>query len=134
MLQYADKFKYFPIRNLCLLVLSLAFFAPLRLHQIICFHEKNTIVFFICLRLQSLQAQEFIPLWTKGKMPNSKGMNLKDSIANERIYQVGTPGMYAYFPSQQENRGAAVVICPGGGYERLAYIISGAQLANGLIR
>jgi acetyl esterase/lipase len=78
----------------------------------------------------TLQAQEFIPLWPQGKMPNSKGLNLKDSIANERIYQVGTPGMYAFFPSQQENRGTAVVICPGGGYERLAYVISGTSLAK----
>lgn len=75
-------------------------------------------------------AQEFIPLWPKGKMPNTKGMKLKDSIANERIYQVGTPGMYSFFPSVQENKGAAVVICPGGGYERLAYVISGTQLAK----
>lgn len=73
---------------------------------------------------------EFIPLYAKGKMPNSKGMNLKDSIANERIYRVGTPGMYAFFPSAQENKGAAVLICPGGGYERLAYVISGTQLAK----
>jgi acetyl esterase/lipase len=73
---------------------------------------------------------EFIPLYPKGKMPNSKGMNLKDSIANERIYRVGTPGMYAFFPSSQENKGAAVLICPGGGYERLAYVISGIQLAK----
>lgn len=73
---------------------------------------------------------EFIPLYPKGKMTNSNGMNLKDSIANERIYRVGTPGMYAFFPSAQENKGAAVLICPGGGYERLAYVISGIQLAK----
>ncbi len=79
---------------------------------------------------QMLQAQDFIPLWPQGKMPNSKGLYLKDSIANERIYQVGMPGMYAFFPSQQENRGAAVLICPGGGYQRLAYVISGTQLAK----
>jgi len=75
-------------------------------------------------------AQDFIPLWPKGKMPNSKGLKLKDSIANERIFKVGTPGFYAFFPSAQENKGAAVVICPGGGYERLAYVISGTQLAK----
>ncbi len=75
-------------------------------------------------------SQEFIPLWEKGKMPNSKGIELKDDIRNERIYTVGTPGFYAFFPSQQENKGAAVLICPGGGYERLAYIISGTQLAK----
>lgn len=77
-----------------------------------------------------VQAQEFIPLWPEGRMPNSKGLKLQDSITNERIFQVGTPGMHAFFPSQSENKGAAVVICPGGGYERLAYVISGTQLAK----
>ena len=28
---------------------------------------------------------EFIPIYPKDKMPNSKGINLKDSIANESI-------------------------------------------------
>lgn len=84
---------------------------------------------FLCIA-GNAPAQEFIPLWEKGKMPNSKGMNLPDDIRNERIYQVGTPGFYAYFPSIQENKGAAVVICPGGGYERLAYIIAGHQIAK----
>lgn len=73
---------------------------------------------------------EFIPLYPKGKMPNSKGLDISDSIANERIYRVGTPGMYAFFPSSGENKGAAILICPGGGYERLAYVISGTQLAK----
>lgn len=73
---------------------------------------------------------QFIPLYAPGAMPNSKGIALTDSIANERIYRVGMPGLYAFFPSAQENKGAAVLICPGGGYERLAYVISGVQLAK----
>ena len=84
----------------------------------------------LCLGMRVSHAQQFIPIWPDGSMPNSKGMHLKDSIANERVYQVGTPGMYAFFPSETENKGAAVLICPGGGYERLAYIISGWQLAK----
>lgn len=87
-------------------------------------------VVITAISILTSKAQEFIPLWPARKMPNSKGLNLKDSIANERVYRVGTPGMYAFFPSQQENKGAAVVICPGGGYERLAYVISGTQLAK----
>ena len=86
-------------------------------------------LFFIPLFL-SATAQEFIPIWEKGKMPNSRGLNLPDSIANERIYQVGTPGLYLFETSQAENKGAAVVIVPGGGYARLAYQISGFQLAK----
>lgn len=89
------------------------------------------ISFLVLLAISNLAfAQDFLPLWPKGKMPNSKGLPIKDSIANERIYQVGTPGMYVYLPSVQENNGAAVVICPGGGYSRLAYMISGVQLAK----
>lgn len=75
-------------------------------------------------------SQEFIPLWEKGKIPNSKGLELMDDIRNERVYQVGTAGFYAFFPSNQENKGAAVLICPGGGYERLAYLIAGHQFAK----
>ena len=89
----------------------------------------SVILFLVSLPL-AVSAQEFIPLWEKGKMPNSKGMELKDDIRNERIYQVGNPGFYAFFPSQQENKSAAVLICPGGGFQHLAYIISGTQLAK----
>ncbi len=87
-------------------------------------------VFVLILSWQTVHAQEFIPLWDKDKMPNSRGIRLEDKIENERIHQVGTPGMYAFFPSSQENKGAAVIICPGGGYSHLAYIISGTQLAK----
>jgi acetyl esterase/lipase len=92
--------------------------------------QITLILLFFCLGAFQTSAQEFIPLWPEKKMPNTKGLAVKDSIANERIYKVGTPGMYAFFPSAQENKGAAVIICPGGGYERLAYIISGWQLAK----
>lgn len=84
------------------------------------------------LSLGALQCfgQDFLALWPKNNIPNSKHLPLADSIANERIYRVMTPGMYAFFPGKQENKGAAVVICPGGGYERLAYVVSGLQLAK----
>lgn len=88
------------------------------------------IVIALCQVSSVAAAQEFIPIWPKGNIPNSKHLKLTDSIANERVYRVMNPGMYAFFPGTQENKGAAVVICPGGGYERLAYIISGFQLAK----
>lgn len=91
---------------------------------------KIILLIVAVLTLQQSYAQEFVPLWSEARMPNSKGLKLRDSIANERIYQVGTPGFYAYFPSATENKKAAVLICPGGGYERLAYVISGTQLAK----
>lgn len=75
-------------------------------------------------------AQTTIKLWTKGQMPNSKGLVIKDSIANERQYVVGCPNMEVYTPSKEENRGFAVLIIPGGGYVRLAHVVSGSQIAR----
>ena len=84
----------------------------------------------LVLGCQAVSAQEFIPLWDKGSMPNSRGLALDERVENERIQQVAAPGMYAFFPSSQDNTGAAVLICPGGGYAHLAYVISGTQLAK----
>jgi acetyl esterase/lipase len=92
---------------------------------------KSVILYFVFLLLaSSVHAQEFVPIWEKGKMPDSKGLVVTDSIANERVYRVGNPGMYVFRPSIAENKHAAVLIIPGGGYVRLAYQISGWQLAK----
>jgi len=42
------------------------------------------IIALLLLISAKADAQEFIPLWPKGKMPNTKGLQLKDSIVNER--------------------------------------------------
>ena len=78
----------------------------------------------------SVNAQELITIWPKGKVPNSKGLLLKDSISNERVYRVAAPVMYAFFPSKDDNCGAAVLIFPGGGYTHLAMNLGGFQLAK----
>lgn len=86
----------------------------------------SVLLLFTC----GARAQDFIPLWPVGKMPDSKGLHLKDSIVNERAYQVSVPGMYAFFPSKDDNCGAAVVIYPGGGYSHIALNLGGFQLAK----
>lgn len=88
------------------------------------------VALMLCLGTSGLIAQDLIPLWPNGKMPNSKGLTQSDSIANERIFVVGVPKIRAFFPSSSENKGAAVLICPGGGYVRIAYVTSGLQLAK----
>jgi acetyl esterase/lipase len=94
--------------------------------------EMKKIIFFISLILfsQYLIAQEFIPLWPEGKKLNWNGRIVTDSLYNERIWRVGAPGIYAFLVPQAENKGTSVVICPGGGYERLSHIYSGFQIAK----
>ncbi len=75
-------------------------------------------------------AQPYLALWPEGKMPNTRGLILTDSLADERVYQVGTPGVYAFLAPDSLNTGTAVVICPGGGYARLAYQGGGVNMAR----
>lgn len=90
----------------------------------------SVLLLLLLFAVLPIKAQDFIPLWSKGKMPNSKGLALKDSISNERLMQVGNPGIHVFLTSKQENKGAAVLIIPGGGYHHLAYEVSGNTLAK----
>ncbi len=75
-------------------------------------------------------SQDIVPLYPAGKMPNSKGVEVKEDIRDERIFTVGTPAIRVFLPSVEENKGVGVLICPGGGYARLAYMASGTTLAK----
>ncbi len=91
---------------------------------------KSIATLIAMLFVLGLSAQEKIYLWDEGKMPNSRGLELKDSIANERVYQVAHPWMEYFAAPAGKNTGAAVIIVPGGGYARLAYVVSGTDLAK----
>lgn len=86
----------------------------------------------LCWSLSSLSAQERIELWQGVEMPNSRGIELTDSIANHRVYKVGRPALYRVAPAPEKNRGIAVVICPGGGYQRYAWEVAGWDIARWL--
>lgn len=88
------------------------------------------IVVFCVFNILNGNAQDFIPLWPKNKKPNNNGTVIKDSLFNERIWRVATPGMYSFLVPRSENKGTTVLICPGGGYERLSHIYNGFQFAK----
>ncbi|MBS1511830.1 MAG: alpha/beta hydrolase [Bacteroidetes bacterium] len=75
-------------------------------------------------------AQQFIPLWPDGKKPNTNHIPVKDSLFNERIWKVATPGIYVLPVAKADNTGTSVLICPGGGYERVSYIYNGFNFAK----
>lgn len=81
--------------------------------------KKILLFLFFLSGINMIAAQGLIPLWPERKMPNSKGMHLTDSIARERLYQVGTPRMYTFLAPKEKNTGAAILIVPGGGYHSL---------------
>ncbi|MDT0677860.1 alpha/beta hydrolase [Autumnicola musiva] len=79
-----------------------------------------------------VQAQEFTEVWPEGKIPNSKGIQLEHIENNQRITQVAVPGFYTFLPAAEENKKAAVLILPSGGYQHLTYNWGGFQVAKWL--
>jgi len=92
--------------------------------------KKHLLLLAVVVYSAIASAQLVIPLWEAGKMPNSKGLHITDSIANERQFVVANPNIEVYTPSKEENRGFAVLVIPGGGYARLAFVVSGSQIAK----
>jgi acetyl esterase/lipase len=81
----------------------------------------------------SSMAQDFkLKVWPNGA-PDSNGMTLpEETFEGKRVRNVSEAEMYVYLPKLGVNTGAAVVICPGGGYMIEAMDHEGYDLAEWL--
>jgi acetyl esterase/lipase len=72
-----------------------------------------------------------IPLWPEG-VPGAKPNAGEERIVDGRIYNVQAPTL-SYFPAPADVAcGTAVIVCPGGGYARLAVAKEGSELTRHL--
>ena len=72
-----------------------------------------------------------IELWPEG-VPGAQANGGGEYMKDERIYNVQKPTL-TFFPAATPN-GTAVIVCPGGGYERLAISLEGTGVAGWLNR
>lgn len=76
----------------------------------------SSISLFISLQMN---AQEVIPLYD-GDIPNSKPVRDDEKTENRGgitiVSGITTPTLSVFLPSRETTNGAAVIICPGGGY------------------
>ena len=89
---------------------------------------------FLLITTESFAQSFTLPLWT-GEIPNNRKTNeieVRDSSDAIRISNVQIPAMTVYLPTKIFATGQAVVICPGGGYVRLAYDKEGLDIAKWL--
>jgi len=94
-------------------------------------------LFFFCFAmvLPPVYAQEIIKLWPDNAIPNAipgavitEKSETSDDIL--RISNVSVPTLTAYLPPAGKATGAAVMICPGGGYWILASGHEGEDVAR----
>ncbi len=71
-----------------------------------------------------------VELWPVGKAPGQKAG--KPRVNNRWLSGIYNPWMAVHLPPKDKANGAAVVICPGGGYSGLAYDHEGIKVAQWL--
>jgi acetyl esterase/lipase len=103
---------------------------------------KNLFVFLLLLFLSIstyAQKSEIIYLWP-GKVPGElkeKQPPIIDTSKNDKILrfdEVTNPAIEVSLPDKAINNGSAVIVCPGGGYNILAYDLEGTEIAGWLNR
>ena len=96
----------------------------------------------VSLSAQSKNAPTLIPLWPHSvpgetnklvERDNTKPTDNKvDGKPVIRLTDVGNPTITVYPPGKGKNTGAAMVVCPGGGYSILAIDLEGTEVCNWL--
>ena len=96
---------------------------------------KSLKICFLLLFVISLniKAQQIINLYS-GAIPNSKESNIKESERSGMFAGVAKPTLEIYLPEKENATGAAVVICPGGGYAVVVYQGEGIKTAKEFAR
>jgi acetyl esterase/lipase len=98
--------------------------------------NKSAYLFFYLISIfsfYSAQSQKVIALYN-GVIPNSKPGTDKEISKYEDdsvliVSRVSRPSLTLFFPPRSKKTGAAVIICPGGGYTNLAMGYEGPDVA-----
>jgi acetyl esterase/lipase len=103
--------------------------------------KKNLSIILISMMTMNLfsQKKEIINLWS-GKVPGETkekqlpviDQNRKDNVL--RYDEVTNPAIEVWLPDAALSNGSAIVVCPGGGYNILAYDLEGTEIAEWLNR
>jgi acetyl esterase/lipase len=84
------------------------------------------------MNLTSFAQDKVLKVWPGGA-PNDNGMKEpEEKYDGVRVKNVSEAEMYVYLPEKEKNTGAAVVICPGGGYMIEAMDHEGYEMAEWL--
>ena len=92
--------------------------------------KSLSLLFILALIGTVALAQETIKLW-ENEIPYSNGtIGEEETLDKGRVRNIQDPTITVYLPDKEKATGAAVVICPGGGYWLLAINHEGHDIAR----
>jgi acetyl esterase/lipase len=99
--------------------------------------KQIALILFLIVSIH-LEAQQIVDLYPTS-IPNINAYPMKEIVMEENghisLYKnVSKPTLTLYHPKKEIATGAAVIICPGGGYSGESYLREGAQIAEAFVR
>jgi len=92
--------------------------------------RKIFLMLFTMVTLHFASAQKVIKLWPNGAPGNNECPQPEETFNGKMVRFVSEPTLTIYLPDKEKNTGAAIVICPGGGYAIEAMDHEGYQYAE----
>ena len=98
--------------------------------------KKTSLFLFFFYCIQMTNAQIIIPLYNNDSIPNSIPTKNNEKSEFEKdwniliISKITRPTLTAFIPEKEKANGAAVLICPGGGYSIVAAGHEGYDVAK----
>ncbi len=97
---------------------------------------KTPFILLLTFVVNAVCGQQMIPLY-QGSIPNAKANTGKENMlpvdkASAWVNKVSEPTLTIYSPPSGTGNGAAVIVCPGGGYAGLAVKKEGEDVARKL--
>ncbi|MGD1085229.1 MAG: alpha/beta hydrolase [Verrucomicrobiota bacterium] len=98
--------------------------------------RKTTTIAFTSLLLafpMALSAQDaptVIPLWTNGAPGFESRKDIPEAGTPSMLKSVDNPSLTVFLPPKEKANGAAMVVCPGGGFYQLTFADEGAAPAK----
>jgi acetyl esterase/lipase len=92
--------------------------------------QKIVLMLLFLVSLQLVVAQKVIQLWPNGAPGNNECPQPEEMFNGKMVRFVSVPTLTIYLPDKDKNTGAAVVICPGGGYSSEAMDYEGYDYAE----
>jgi acetyl esterase/lipase len=113
------------------------------------YHNKNLVLLLVCCMLAPVclfaQGSSTGPIhfWSKGAPGSAMDTAAEKDITKPtdarpgdrpviRLTNISEPTITFYSPPRETNTGAAVIVCPGGGYNILAMDIEGTEICSWL--